>query len=138
MPPTTTVLSINVLPGADVTAEQYSIALDSVSDGLTATPSGTIATSVLLISRVSRFTTVASTGACRLPPAEAGALIKVYASGSNNLSVFPASAALGGIAGGDAINAGGAGNAYTLTSGNMATFTCVTTGQWYAQQAALS
>jgi hypothetical protein len=57
---------------------------------------------------------------------------------SNALSVFPAGASQGGVSGGDNINAVGAGSAYSLTAAYKATFECLTTGQWYAQQGALS
>jgi hypothetical protein len=107
---------------------------------LTAVASGTQSTALLLTSRYNRVTTVASAGdAVRLPPALAGMLITVWdGHSSNSVKVFPSSAAQGGVTGGDAINAAGANAAYTITAAYVATFRCVTTGQWYAQQAALS
>jgi hypothetical protein len=111
----------------------YSVLLDSTADNLTATPSGTQTTALALAARVNRVTTVATAGdAVRLPPALAGMTIKVKNSASANaMNVYPASAAQGGVAGGDAINALGANAAYSLAAGLSAlTFTCFTTGTW--------
>jgi hypothetical protein len=107
--------------------------VDSVSDGLTATASGTQTTALLLVSKLNRITTVASAGdAVRLPPAIAGISITVRnAATTNAMNVYPSSAAQGGVTGGDAINALGANAAYSQTvAANTVTFRCYTTGIW--------
>jgi hypothetical protein len=138
MAPTVTLIATEVLPGVNVSGAENIVVFSSSVDALTATAAGTITTSVLVTAKVNRFTTVASGAGTRLPPALSGTSITIYNAGANALSVFPASAALGGITGGDQINALGAGAAYSLTAGNSATYKCITTGQWYASQGALS
>lgn len=140
MPAQSTIEVLNITPAAavDVSGAQNSVSLDSTADTLTATASATQANTTALTLRLSRFSTVASGAGTRLPPAIAGAAMTVYNGGANALLVFPSSAAQGGITGGDQINALGVNASYSLTAGNKATFQCVTTGQWYASQGALS
>lgn len=124
----------NVLPPVPCPGVATNLALvDSVSDGLTATASGTQTTALLLVSKLNRITTVASAGdAVRLPPAIAGISITVRnAATTNAMNVYPSSAAQGGVTGGDAINALGANAAYSQTvAANTVTFRCYTTGIW--------
>lgn len=106
---------------------------DSVTDALTATASGTQITALLLTTRQNRITTVASAGdAVRLPPAIAGMSISVRnAASANAMNVFPASAAQGGVTGGDAINALSQNTAFSQTvAANTVTYRCYTTGTW--------
>ena len=129
--------TLNVIPSAVTVAPEesvISVPLDSVSDGLTATPTGSQTSSLLLVSKMNRITTVASAGdGVRLPPAIAGLSINVRnAASANTANVFPSSAAQGGASGGDQINALGQNTAFSLTVGaNTTTFRCYTTGTWF-------
>lgn len=104
--------------------------LESSSDTLTATPSGTQTTALLLVSIQNRVTVVATSGdAVSLPPALAGAQITISNANANALNVFPSSATQGGVTGGDSINALSANTAYSQVTGRV-TFCCYTTGVW--------
>lgn len=109
----------------------------SVKDGITATPSGTQTTSLLLTEQNSRVTTVASAGdGVRLPPALPGLIYSVVNdAAANAMNVFPASAAQGGVAGGDKINSGSQNAAFSQAASNGAAggptlFYCFTLGTW--------
>lgn len=105
----------------------------SSQDNITATPSGTQATSLLLRQQQSRITTVATAGdGVRLPPAIAGAsLVVVNDAASNAANVWPSSQAQGGAAGGDKINAGVANAAFSLTVAlGVTIFYCFSNGTW--------
>lgn len=125
---------INILPSAatvGVIGSKYVTLTDSVADPITATPSGTQTTSLLLTAKANNITVVATAAdGVRLPPATAGAVIKVRNGATNSAAVFPSSAAQGGISGGDSINALAANGAYTLATGTV-TFTCYTAGKWF-------
>jgi hypothetical protein len=123
----------NVLPssvGVSPTQSVDNVPLDSSTDTITATASGTQTTAVLLTTKVNRITVVASgSDAVRLPPALAGVSIVVSNAATNSAAVFPSSATQGGVTGGDAINALSQNSAYTLATGRQ-TFICFTTGTW--------
>jgi hypothetical protein len=131
---------MSVLPGVGIAPVDIANLqlLDSAADAMTATPAATQTNTTALTSRVNRFSTVASGAGTRLPPALPGMTVTVYNAGANALLIFPSSAAQGGITGGDQINALGANASYSETAGNKATFQCLTAGQWYASQGALS
>lgn len=106
-------------------------------DAITATPSGTQTTSLLITGSNARIATVASAGdGVRLPPAIAGMEITlVNDAAANAANVFPASAANGGVSGGDKINTGAQNAAFSLAAVNGAgagptLFICYTTGTW--------
>jgi hypothetical protein len=105
----------------------------SSQDNITATPSGTQSTSILLNNARNRITTVATAAdGVRLPPALAGAAIVVTNDAATNAAnVWPSGASQGGIAGGDRINALAANTAYSLTVGaGPTTFYCFGNGTW--------
>lgn len=102
----------------------------STQTGVTATPSGTQSTSVLITGTQVQFSTVAAGAGSRLPPAQAGMELTVINNGANPLAVFPASAANGGVTGGDAINALGQNSAFSLAAGTPTIFYCFVTGTW--------
>ncbi len=90
--------------------------IPTVVDGLTATASGTQATSQLITASVSRFTTVTTTADGATLPA-APALLERFTiinAGANSMNVFPAV--------GDAINALSANAAYALAAGKTVQF----------------
>jgi hypothetical protein len=127
--------------GKSVIATQYQAQGNafyaSYQDNITATPSGTQTTSLMLAQQQSRITTVAASGdGVRLPPAIPGAAVTVLNDAAvNPCNVFPASAAQGGIAGGDKINTGSANAAFSLVSqvgsGTGPTiFYCFSAGTW--------
>ena len=122
----------SVLPQSVVSPIQLANAaiLDSTTDTITATPSGTQTTALLLVSVINRVTVVATgADAVRLPPALAGMKITVSNAATNSLDVFPSSATQGGVTGGDSINALSVNAAYAQATGRI-TFMCFTTGVW--------
>lgn len=97
----------------------------SARDALTATPSGTQGTSLLLVSVINRVTTVATAAdGVKLPASGAGLQVTVTNAGSNSMNVFPGT--------GDSINGLGANVAYALGVGKTATMTCAGVGNWHA------
>lgn len=105
----------------------------NAQDNITATPSGTQATSVLLAQQQNRITTVATAGdGVRLPPAIPGAAIVVVNDAATNAAnIWPSSAAQGGITGGDKINVGAPNAAFSLTVAlGVTIFYCFTLGTW--------
>lgn len=128
-----TIQAVSTLPGAGLapTSTVNMVALDTATSGITATPSGTQATSILLTSRINNVTVVATAGdAVRLPPAIAGMVVKVRNGTATAMGVFPASAAQGGAAGGDQINALAQNAVYSEAANGTITFTCYATGVW--------
>jgi hypothetical protein len=102
-------------------------------DNITATPSGSQATSLLLVNQQNRITTVASAGdGVRLPPALSGACVVVVNDAvTNAANIFPSSAAQGGVAGGDKINALAVNTAFSLTVAlGVTIFYCFSNGVW--------
>ncbi len=88
-------------------------------DSITATPSGTQATALVLTAQLSRVTTVATAlDAVRLPVWAQGRTPTVINAGANTLSVFP------GV--GDAIDGQAANAAISVPPGAVATFLSVT------------
>jgi hypothetical protein len=107
--------------------------VEATSDGLTAHAGGGQANGLLLTSQNNRVSTVATTAdSVVLPPAIAGLTVTVMNSGANSMNVYPASAAQGGVVGGDAINALGANAAYSVAAAKQVQFTCYTTGVWFS------
>lgn len=107
----------------------------SAQDNITATPSpnNTQAGALLLVNQQNRITTVATAGdSLRLPPAIAGAcVVVVNDAAANAANLWPSSAAQGGVAGGDKINALAANAAYSLTVASGVTiFYCFSNGTW--------
>jgi hypothetical protein len=139
---TTNEVITSILPNASAlgpSGAKVAAVLDSTVDAATATASSTQANTPAVTARFNRFTVVAAASGTRLPPALPGMTVVVYnGQAVNALLVWPASATQGGITGGDAINAGGANASYSLAASNSATFRCITAGQWYASQGALS
>lgn len=77
------------------------------------------------------FSTGATGNAARLLPAKAGLQITVFNETGNTISIFPAGAAQGGVAGGDNIKPGAANALFSLTVALSPTiFTCVNDGTW--------
>lgn len=105
---------------------------ESATNGITATASGTQTTSVLLTTSINRITTITTGGdSVLLPPSVPGLSIKVInATASTSMNVFPASAAQGGVTGGDAINALAVNTAYAIAGTKVVTFSCSVAGTW--------
>jgi hypothetical protein len=111
-------------------------------DNITAHAGGGQANAVQMIGPYLRVTTVATAGdSIVLMPAIRGMVISVVnddpTAGGKSLNIFPASAAQGGITGGDAINALGANTAYalnntfaTVSPGIVTIFYCFSNGLW--------
>lgn len=110
-------------------------------DSLTAHAGGGQALAVPITGPYARVTVVATAGdSVLLPPAVRGMTITVTndapGAAAAAMNVFPSSAAQGGIAGGDAINALGANTAYSLASTNntvpgvVTIFYCFSNGLW--------
>jgi hypothetical protein len=102
----------------------------STQTGITATASGTISTSIAITAEQAQISTAASGSGVRLPPAVAGMELTLINNGANSVNVFPASAALGGVSGGDAINALSQNTAYVFTTGTPLIFYAFVTGTW--------
>lgn len=103
-----------------------------VVDNITAHAGGGQTNATLLTGVMNRVVTVASgNDSVLLPPAVVGLEIKVVnVAASNSLNVFPSSAAQGGAAGGDSINALSANSAYAQAAAKVVEFTCFTAGVW--------
>jgi hypothetical protein len=98
--------------------------------GLVAGTTQTAAGGTAITTSMAEFDTVAHTGdAATLPPAQAGMQINVINNGANTLGVFAATAALGGIGGGDTIN--GSTAVFNMASPPLVTiFFCTVQGKW--------
>jgi hypothetical protein len=95
---------------------------------LTAGTTQTAAGGTPIITSMAEFDTVTNNNdAGTLPPAQPGMQINVINNGSHTLQVFAATAALGGIGGGDTVN--GSGSA-TVTSTTITIFMCTVQGKW--------
>lgn len=102
-------------------------------DSLTAGTTQTAAGGTPITSSIATFSTVAHNGdAATLPPAQPGMQITVVNNGANSLSVFSATQTLGGISGGDKINA--AATSFSVASPPSITiFYCTAQGQWFTK-----
>src|SRR5258708_1686597 len=109
-------------------------------DSVVATAGGTQANSFKVTGPLVRVITVATAAdSITLPPAIRGMeIVVVNDAAANAMNVFPASAAQGGIAGGDSINQGAANAAFSVLAANngaVATvfptvFICYSNGFW--------
>jgi hypothetical protein len=128
-------------PGASVSAGQtwnnQLYGQGMAQDNVTATASGTQANSFKVLGPLVRVTTVVTAAdSITLPPAIRGMEIAVLNdAAANSMNVFPASAAQGGVTGGDAINNGAANAAFAVAAQNGAgtgptIFICYTNGFW--------
>ena len=91
----------------------------SVTAGITASTTHTIAGGTALTTEINVIATCASAGdAVTLPPLAPGQSAEVYNAGAAAAGVYPA-------ASGVAIDGGSAGAAVTLTNGKRAKFTCI-------------
>lgn len=101
-------------------------ALNTVSNGVTASTGSTQATGVLVTTSVTRVTTVAVAGdALTLPPATPGVdLVVINAAAANSMDVFPAV--------GDAINALAANAALAVAANKTVLLVCAVAGTWNA------
>lgn len=121
---------------------QSGIPATSVEQGITATPSGTLATSYQLSAGVSQVTTVATIGdSVKLPSVSNlyspsnldGSLAMVVANHTgNSMNLFPNESTTVIVSGGTAL---GAGAALAIPSNKMASCYSVSTGRWYCQVA---
>jgi len=104
-------------------------------DSLTASTTHTAAGGTPITSSIANFSTVANANDCAtLPPALPGMQITVINNGAQTLQVFPATAALGGITGGDTINGGSGGASTTIASPPAITlFFCTKLGAWFTK-----
>jgi hypothetical protein len=74
-------------------------------NGLVAGTTHSAAGGMAITSSIAEFDTVANTGdAATLPPAKAGMQVVVINNGANSLTIYAATALLGGVSGGDTIN----------------------------------
>jgi len=111
-------------------------------DNITAHAGGGQANAVPITGPYMRVTTVATAAdSVVMPPAVRGMIVTVVNDdptvGGKSLNIFPASAAQGGIAGGDAINALAANTAFALNNtfasvspGIVTIFYCFSNGLW--------
>jgi len=97
----------------------------TTADGLTATPSGTQTTSLLLTAVISRVSTVATAAdGVRLPPSVAGMqLTVVNGAASNAMQVFGTNP--------DTINDVATATGVSQAAGKSAIYTCTVAGKWY-------
>ena len=105
-------------------------------DNLAPTPAGTQANAAVVAQSTAGVTSGAGTDAVRLPPAKAGMEVTIInKSAANALTVFPASAAQGGIVGGDNFNNQGANAALTggVSAATVLLFYCLTDGTWWSK-----
>jgi hypothetical protein len=132
---------VDRIKGKNVIATEYQAQggafFASWQDNITATPTGSQSTSLLLTQQNNRITTVTTTGdGVRLPPAIPGAAIVVLNDAAvNPCNVWPSSATQGGIAGGDKINTGAANAAFSLAAsagaaGGPVIFYVFSAGTW--------
>jgi hypothetical protein len=99
--------------------------LTDVDAGVTATASGTQATSYKINKAVTQVSTVATAAdALLLPTAEAGTVLRVInGAAANSMGVFP------GV--GAAVNALSANAVFAIAANKMVEFVCVSPTQWY-------
>jgi hypothetical protein len=104
-------------------------------DGLVASTIHSQAGGTPITASQAGFGTVANAGDCgTLPPTKVGLQIDVINHGAQNMSVYPASAAQGGVTGGDQINSLGANQPLTgITNTTPTIFYCLTAGQWWTK-----
>ncbi len=126
-----------LLPGSSIAAGQswnnQLYGQSMAQDTITAYSGGGQANGVSVTGPLMRITTVAAAGdSVTLPPAIRGMEITVTNdAAANACNVFPASAAQGGVTGGDAINALGANTAFSLTvAAGPTIFFCFSNGLW--------
>jgi len=107
----------------------------SYADGLTASTTHSQAGATPILASQVGFAIVANASDCGvLPPAKAGMQIDVVNHGAQTMAVYPASAAQGGQASGDQINALGANAPLTgITNTTPTIFYCLTDGQWWTK-----
>lgn len=110
--------------GSPATTSEF--ILESASDSLTATPSGTQGTSLLLVRQTNRVTTVANAAdGVKLPPSVAGAELLVINHGANPMQVFPSS--------GDKIDDVTSATGVSQMSNSFVLYACATAGNWYTE-----
>ena len=107
----------------------------SYVDGLTASTTHTQAGATPILASQAGIAVCANSGdAVLLPPAKAGMQIDIINHGVQPAAAYPASAAQGGVAGGDNINAVGQNLPLTgLASAAPTIFYCLTDGQWWTK-----
>jgi hypothetical protein len=106
----------------------------SSQDNVAPTPTGTQTTATAIVTSTVGVTPAATTDAVRLPPAIAGMEVTVVnKSATNTLTVFPASAAQGGVTGGDNINGGAQNASINAVAAIPTLFFCLTIGQWWVR-----
>jgi hypothetical protein len=107
----------------------------SYVDGLTASTTHTQAGATPILASQAGIAICANANdAVLLPPAKAGMQLDIVNHGAQNAAAYPASAAQGGVAGGDQINALGANNPLTgLANTTPTIFYCLTDGQWWTK-----
>jgi len=104
---------------------QVSPILSTTADGLTATPSGTQSTSLLLTAGINRVATVATAAdGVKLPASVAGiSIIVINDAASNAMQVFGTSP--------DTINDVATATGVSQAAGKIAIYTCPVAGKWY-------
>lgn len=113
---------------AGMSAVEAQADVGTVANNLTATGSSQ-ATAVTLGADFNRFTTVAASTGCIIPPLNPGDTIQVFNAGANALSLYPPS---GGI-----INALSANAAYSIaTATPFCQVSCITPTQYHCMQSA--
>lgn len=122
---------IRMIEGGSPSFNNLSIAdggflFESAVSGVTATASGTQATSVQLSNEMTRVTTVATAGdGILLPASVPGLTIYLENAAALAMSVF--------AAGTDTINGNAAATGVTQMAGSMVIYTCYAAGAWFAQ-----
>jgi len=104
---------------------QVTPSLSTTADALTATPSGTQSTSLLLTAGINRVATVASANdGVKLPPAIAGTTVVVINGAAvNSMQVFGTSP--------DTINDVATATGVAQAAGKSGIFSCPVAGKWY-------
>lgn len=108
----------------------------SYVDNLAPTATGTQATATLVSTSTAGITPAAGTDAVRLPPAKAGMEVTVINKAAGfALTIFPASAAQGGVAGGDNFNNQAQNAALTggVPAATVLLFYCLTDGTFWSK-----
>lgn len=100
--------------------------LESSSDNITATPSGTQVNAFQINTQTARIATVATIGdAVKLPPSLPGMELLVVNHGANSMQVFGA--------GTDTIDDQATAIGVAQMSNSMVIYTCATAGKWYTE-----
>jgi hypothetical protein len=95
---------------------------------LTAGTTQTAAGGTPITSSMAEFDTVTNNNdGGTLPPAQPGMQISVINNGAHTMQVFAATAALGGVGGGDTVNGS---TVTTVTNGTITLFFCTVQGKW--------